>query len=150
MVVVVGAGGVGWRNWTFVGVQVTKAGKHDTDSGAVASFMRRMEQCIVDWEQLQDHISREIIYVQGRDSIAITRRQVCKMIATEDRGPKRELTDEERRKEERTQLLREHRNALDFLETVEQYQVKLDSKLTAIISRAAELGNAGAGGARMD
>ncbi|KAH8615796.1 putative retrotransposon hot spot protein 4 (RHS4) [Trypanosoma vivax] len=136
-----GAGGVGWRNWTFVGVQVTKAGKHDTDCGAVASFMRRMEQCIVDWEQLKGQISWEIIYVQGRDSIAINRRQVCKMITTEDRqSDKRVLTDEERRREERAQLLREHQSALAFWETVEQYQVKLDSELATMISRAAEIG----------
>ncbi|KAH8610553.1 putative retrotransposon hot spot protein 4 (RHS4) [Trypanosoma vivax] len=71
----------GWRALAELdlrGVQVTKAGKHGTDCGAVASFMRRMEQCIVDWEQLKGQISWEIIYVQGRDSIAITRR-ACKM-----------------------------------------------------------------------
>ncbi|KAH8615418.1 putative retrotransposon hot spot protein 4 (RHS4) [Trypanosoma vivax] len=137
-----GAGGVRWRNWTFVGVQVTKAGKHDTDCGAVASFMRRMEQCIVDWEQLKGQISWEIIYVQGRDSIAITRRQACKMIATDDgQSDKRVLTDEgRRRREERAQLLREHQSALAFWETVEQYRVKLDSELATMISRAAEIG----------
>ncbi|KAH8615726.1 putative retrotransposon hot spot protein 4 (RHS4) [Trypanosoma vivax] len=143
---------VGWRNWTFVGVQVTKAGNHDTDCGAVASFMRRMKQCIVDWEQLKDQISWEIIYVQGRDSTAIKRRQACKMLATEDRVTnKRVLTDEERRRrEEKAKLLKEHQNALAFWETVEQYQVKLDSELATIISRAAEIGDAGAGRARRD
>ncbi|KAH8615813.1 putative retrotransposon hot spot protein 4 (RHS4) [Trypanosoma vivax] len=146
-----GAGGVRWRNWTFVGVQVTKAGKHGTDCGAVASFMRRMEQCIVDWEQLKGQISWEIIYVQGRDSIAINRRQVCKMLATDDgQSDKRVLTDEGRRREERAQLLREHQSALAFWETVEQYQVKLDSELLTIISRAAEIADACAGGARTD
>ncbi|KAG8338994.1 hypothetical protein TRVL_10178 [Trypanosoma vivax] len=114
--------------------------------------MRRMKQCIVDWEELKNQISWEIIYVQGRDSTAIKERQVCKMIATEDRVTnKRVLTDEERRrKEERSQLLKEHQNPLDFWGDVEQYQVKLDSELATMISRAAELGNAGAGGALLD
>ncbi|KAH8608479.1 putative retrotransposon hot spot protein 4 (RHS4) [Trypanosoma vivax] len=64
------------------------------------------------------------------------------MIATEDRqSDKRVLTDEgRRRREERAQLLREHQSALAFWETVEQYQVKLDSELLTIISRAAEIG----------
>ncbi|KAH8617241.1 putative retrotransposon hot spot protein 4 (RHS4) [Trypanosoma vivax] len=74
------------------------------------------------------------------------------MIATEDReNEEGELTDEERRrKEERAKLLKEHQNALAFWETAEQYQVNLDSELATMISRAAEIGNAGAGGARMD
>ncbi|KAH8609269.1 putative retrotransposon hot spot protein 4 (RHS4) [Trypanosoma vivax] len=114
--------------------------------------MRRMKQCIVDWEQLKDQISWEIIYVQGRNFIAIKERQVRNMIATEDRENEEcVLRDEERRrKEEKAKLLKEHQNALAFWETVEQYQVKLDSELATIISRAAEIGDAGAGRARRD
>ncbi|KAH8603644.1 putative retrotransposon hot spot protein 4 (RHS4) [Trypanosoma vivax] len=63
------------------------------------------------------------------------------MLATDDRqSDKRVLTDEERRREERAQLLREHQSALAFWETVEQYRVKLDSELATMISRAAEIG----------
>ncbi|RNE96289.1 retrotransposon hot spot (RHS) protein, partial [Trypanosoma conorhini] len=120
---------------TMVGLQATVRGEHHTQPGTVKLFMELMAKYFNGWETFAADLSWEIIYVQHRESEAITTWQRCENSTNvreeKDAAQRREAEEEqedEKTKAKKKKEKEEKEIAVCWKENAYQYQVAISAE----------------------